>query len=191
MRLISPMALAVLTTFVAARTSLAGVNLVFNGGFETGNFAGWNVPPNVPPPNVNAAFFSVGGAGAHSGNHFASLSSSQFQFVSQFLPGTVAGTEYELEFWLRKTSNAPASLAVRWEGEYVYFTPSQLPSTSSWYLFTVPLHAEFSGSFLEFGQNYFPLEFHVDDIVVRQVPTPSALPLLALGGLVAFRRCRR
>ncbi|MBX3404972.1 MAG: hypothetical protein KF699_16290, partial [Phycisphaeraceae bacterium] len=163
--------------------------LVFNGGFEQG-FAGWSVPPNAPP-GPNGANFQTPTDNPHSGLRYAQLSSAQLQFISQFLPGTVAGTDYELEFWLRVPSNVPSTLVVRWEGQAVFHTPTLLPSANTWYPFTVPLHANFTGSLLEFGQAIFPLEYHVDDIVVRQVPAPSILSLLGVGALAMLPRRRR
>ncbi|MBX3407800.1 MAG: PEP-CTERM sorting domain-containing protein [Phycisphaeraceae bacterium] len=190
MRWIARWGLAVLTTLMTAGTSWAGVNLVFNGGFEQG-FAGWSVPPNAPPPQ-GALFFVSTSGNAHEGSNFAHLSSWNLQFISQVLPGTVAGTEYELEFWARYPGSVfGSSLIVRWEGQVAQAIPIGAGQHDDWSRFSVPLTAQFGGSLLEFGQAVFPGEIHIDTISVRQVPAPSAMPLLALGGLAAFRRRRR
>ncbi|MBX3404897.1 MAG: hypothetical protein KF699_15915 [Phycisphaeraceae bacterium] len=182
-------ALAALTTFAVAGTSWAGVNLVFNGGFEQG-FAGWNVPPNAPPGNPNAANFQTPTDSPHSGLRYAQLSSTPLLFISQGVQGTVPGTEYELEFWLRRVLNTPGRFMVRWEAQTVFDQFVLLPDNTSWHQFSIPLASNFSGSFLEFGQMTFPNEFHIDSISVRQVPSPSAVPLFAIGGLIVFRRRR-
>lgn len=82
-------------------------------------------------------------------------------------------------------------MAVRWEGQHVLWQQTDGPLSGSWQQSLVPLTARLSGSLLEFGQNAFPGEVHIDTISVRPVPAPSALPLVALGGLAALRRSRR
>jgi len=79
---------------------------------------------------------------------------------------------------------------VRWEGQSILVIPGTLQPIA-WSQYTVPLHASITGSFLEFGQTAFPGEFHIDDIFVVPVPTPSAAPLLLMGGAVAHSRRRR
>ena len=117
--MIRPFRRALLATSLlvaAASPALAG-NLVFNGGFETGNFAGWSVPPNAPPPN--GALFRIGTGGAHSGNHYAGIGSASSQYISQTLP-TQAGQDYELSFWLRWYFGMLSEfVTVRWEGQPV------------------------------------------------------------------------
>jgi uncharacterized protein (TIGR03382 family) len=163
--------------------------LVVNGGFETGNFSGWFVPPNRPPGPDASNFRVVTDGGAHSGNFYAQLSSTPLQFMSQILP-TQAGHNYELSFWLRSPSIAPQMLTVRWEGAAI-FNQGIFFQDTDWHRFTFPLHANITGSFLEFGQNVFPFEWHIDDISVVPIPAPSAAPLLLLGSAVALRRRRR
>ncbi len=180
-------------SFIAAAASpaLAG-ELVFNGGFETGNFAGWSVPPNVP----NQAHFVVSSlqGGGPSSSHYAVLSSSNLQFISQILP-TQAGQDYELSFWARVPGMFPPVngpfLTVRWEGEFIGGVQLSGPDALIWNRYTFPIHADITGSFLEFGQNAFPGEIHIDDISVVPIPAPSAAPLLLLGSAIALRRRRR
>jgi MYXO-CTERM domain-containing protein len=109
--------------------------------------------------------------------------------MSQVLP-TTAGSDYELSFWLRRTSFASAFL-VRWEGQQVFGEFLTNPDFMEWKHFTVPLHSNITGSLLEFGQAYFPQEFHIDDISVVAVPAPGAAAVLVIGGAVVMRRRRR
>ncbi len=170
---------------LASSSALAG-ELVTNGGFETGNFFPWFAPPSVP----NESVFRIAGTTAHSGEHYAKLASSTLQFISQLVP-TTADQDYELSFWLRKPINTPSQFYVRWEGEFVYSQATQLPDGLNWHRLTLPLHSDFNGSLLEFGQDIFPAEYHIDDISVVPVPAPGAAPLLLIGGAVALRRSRR
>ena len=161
--------------------------LVFNGGFETGDFSGWSVPPFIS----NQQIFGVNGNGGHTGTHYASLSSTEFRYISQILP-TTAGEDYELSFWLRRPSNFPAAFLVRWEGQVIsYGYPGELPDSTHWFQFTVPRHSNITGSFLELGQNNFPAQFHLDDVSVRPVPAPGAASVLAIAGMALASRRRR
>jgi uncharacterized protein (TIGR03382 family) len=117
------------------------------------------------------------------------MSSSNLQFISQVLP-TQAGQDYELSFWVRSPTALPNSpLTVRWEGQFALSMPGPFQALP-WTQYTIPLHANITGSFLEFGQAVFPGEWHIDDISVVPVPAPSAAPLLLLGSAVALRRRR-
>lgn len=177
---------AVAVAMLGTASPVFAGELVFNGGFETGNFLGWNVPPNVP----NQSSFFVRTGTAHSGNHYGKLSSVSQQYISQTLP-TEAGQDYELSFWLRWYFGMQSEfLTVRWEGQPVLFVQGTGPG-EIWTHFTLPLHANITGAFLEFGQNAFPLEWHIDTISVVPVPAPSAAAVLVMGGVVAMRRRRR
>ncbi len=179
--------LLVASFIAAAATPVFAGELVFNGGFETGDFSGWNVPAPMSMQNL----FFVSGGDAHSGTYYGRLSSTQLQYISQTLP-TQAGQDYELSFWLRWYFGMQSEfVTVRWEGQPVLFVQGTGPG-KIWTHFTLPLHANITGSFLEFGQNAFPGEFHIDTISVVAVPTPSAAAVLVMaGGAAAMRRRRR
>jgi len=176
---------ALTATAVGVCSAQAG-ELVVNGGFETGAFFPWIAPPNVP----NQSVFRIAGTTAHSGDHYAKLASSTLLFVNQFLP-TTAGQDYELSFWLRKPINTPSQFYIRWEGSLVYSQSTMLPDGSNWHRLSLPLHSNFSGSLLEFGQDIFPAEYHLDDVSVVPAPAPSAAALLLTGGAAAALRRRR
>lgn len=174
----------------AASSAIGGNNIVTNGSFETGSMIGWSVPPNIHPPNSGAQLFGVGGGGGSDGQFYAFMGSTNLRFISQILP-TTAGQDYELTFWQRRPSNFPTLFQVRWEGEVVFYSTAALPDGTNWHPFTVQLHANINGSFIEFGQQYFPGYVYLDDISVVPVPSPSAAPLLLLSGVVALTRRRR
>lgn len=180
---------AVLCVFTLHTPALGGNNLVTNGNFETGNFLGWSVPPNIFLPDPNAQGFWVAGGGGSEGEHFAALSSTNLRFITQILP-TTAGQDYVLTFWMRRPDNFPGTFQVRFEGQVVLSTGAPLPDGLNWFQFTVPLHANINGSFIEFGQHAFPAYYGLDDIRVVPIPSPSAAPLLLLGSVVGLRRRR-
>ncbi len=181
---------ATLALNFGASAAVAGVNLVNNGSFEIGFYEGWSVPPNIFPPNSNAQYFSINADGGADGSHYALMSSTNLRFISQVLP-TTAGQDYQLTFWMRRPDNFPGLFQVRFEGQVVLSTSSRLPDGVNWYPFTVPLHADISGSFIEFGQQAFPAYYYLDDVRVVPVPSPSAAPVLVMGGAAAAMRRRR
>ncbi len=81
-------------------------------------------------------------------------------------------------------------MTVRWEGQPVLIVPGTLQEMP-WSRFSVPLHANITGSFLEFGQAVFPGEFQIDDISVVPVPAPSAAAVMVIAGAMAAMRRRR
>ena len=85
--------------------------------------------------------------------------------MSQVLP-TTAGEDYEMSFWVRRTSIGPGPFRVRWEGQLVYDPFLSNLDYMEWKRHTVLLHSNITCSLLEFGQSYFPQEYHVDDISV-------------------------
>jgi uncharacterized protein (TIGR03382 family) len=117
------------------------------------------------------------------------MASTQLQYISQNVP-TLADNDYELTFWLRRPVNVLSLFVVRWEGDAIFGQHFTLPTEGEWHRFTFPVHANSTGSLLEFGQTTFPLEWHIDDVSVVQVPGPSAAPLLLMGGAVVLRRRR-
>ncbi len=181
---------ATLALGCGASAAVAGDNLVNNGSFETGTFAGWSVPPNIFPPNSGAQIFGIAGGGGSEGTHYAALSSTNLRFISQVL-STSAGQNYQLTFWMRRPDNFPGLFQVRFEGQVVLSTSSRLPDGVNWYPFAVPLHANISGSFIEFGQQAFPAYYYLDDVRVVPVPAPSAAAVLLMGGAAAAGRRRR
>jgi len=153
----------------------------------------------TPSPRVDRAhkavdqkspLFFVSPFNGHNEPHYGRLSSTQLQYMTQVLP-TTAGQDYELSFWLRRPLNALSPFVVRWEGQVAFGQTVLLPNDTDWFRFTVLLHSNINGSFIEFGQMSFPGEFHIDDISVVPVPAPSAAPLLLIGAAAAMRRRRR
>ena len=92
-------------------------NIVSNGGFETGDFSGWNL-------NDSAAGWSYIDFGyyeqPHTGNYEAALySPGVMGLISQTL-STTAGTGYLLSFWFDNPSSDTGELLVSWNGNTIF-----------------------------------------------------------------------
>lgn len=172
---------------VAVCAGSARADLVFNGGFETGNFSGWSWAPG--PGSMTA----VTSGTAHSGSYrlVVSTSSTTFDELSQSL-ATFPGQQYMISFWLRDAGIASATSAfeVWWEGTQVFgLGPIDVPG-SGYGQFTIPVTATGPGSLLRLRMYDADRETYLDDVSVVAVPAPGAAGVLVLGGLHVGRRRR-
>jgi hypothetical protein len=83
------------------------IELVTNGGFETGNLSGWTLTFSTPPTSLPSNV-QVGGV-SHSGAHALALGyfegPTQFATLSQTIATTVGGT-YDFSFWLKRVNQS-------------------------------------------------------------------------------------
>ena len=166
----------------------AHANLVTNGDFETGDFSGWTasidpvwdgVDSNAPQAGTFAAFF---------GNPAGTST------ISQTL-ATVAGTTYNINFWLMAEADAtgvsaPNSFSFEWDG--AAGAPAIVDSGPFGYThFGYQLVASSASTTLAFSFSDDVAFWDFDSVdVTAAAPEPTSLALVlgALGGLVAVRR---
>ena len=170
------------------------VNLVTNGGFETGSFSGWTHtdPSNFDNIGTDPLF-------AHSGTYHANLGASPGPgALSQSLT-TVAGNFYTLSFYLANDITAglgpSTAFEVFWNGVSVLALPANSPAFGYTNFTITGLVATGSASTLLFQYHHDNDFWRLDDVSVNVPEGGStmwmALPTFAAIGLVYSRRGRK
>jgi len=174
------MVLPVLVLFLGTSAAFAeGVNLVNNGGFETGNFTGWTqggnrIATTVSDSTVNTGSFAAAlGPVGSDGN------------LSQTL-NTVAGQAYTITFYLFSGTGIPNDFSMLFNNE-VLFTQTNIPY-QPYTLYTFTGLATTSWTTLEFEFRDDPSYLRLDDVKVvvpsvssSSTPEPSSIILLGSG----------
>jgi Carbohydrate binding domain len=159
-------------SFVAAGAAKA--DQVVNGGFETGDFTGWNLSGNTDDTYVLS--FPV-----HSGYFAAGLSNDGTDgYLSQTISTLTVGQQYQLSYWLYSDGYTPNEFSVSFGGATLFSQtdiPYQ-PYTEYTYLVT----ATSTSSELTFGFQDAPGYLYLDDVSLNAVPEPST----AISGGVGF-----
>lgn len=168
-------------------------NLVFNGGFETGDFSGWNA--------VGGGTSVTAGA-AHSGSYGARLGgNSFFDSILAYVPMT-QGAIYDFSFYLRNDGGTPSNFQVLVNG---FFQVIQINAPASGW-------TQYQFSYAPSSPSSFPIQFDVyspngffylDDVTAQIHGAPMTVPenggtlLLLLcasaaviGGALSTRPCR-
>jgi hypothetical protein len=150
--------------------NIASADLVFNGGFESGDFTGWILSGNPIPGIVDMA-------NPHSGQFAADLTALDSQsFMEQFL-ATTPGAMYNLTYFLDVskpfTSGTVVEFLAQVNGVTVFDQTNIPPQPYTRYSF--PFIATGISTDLKFGFRYDAGAFFLDDISVNAVPEPSSL----------------
>jgi hypothetical protein len=174
-------------------TSASAVNLVANGGFETGDFASWTHFGGVDSQDgvCNNACPHSGTFGASFGTLFSDSGITQ-DIV------TVPGAHYTVSFWFRNRTLGEGisnDFLISFGGATL--TSGTNVSPFLYTLFSFDAVANSTSSTLSFSFRNEPSFFNLDDVTVEAAatPLPAAFPLFAAGGtllgFLAWRRKRK
>jgi len=196
-------AAATLAISTLAGTTLA--NSVFNGGFETGDFSGWETL------GTGDSFFEVV-SDSNTGSwaaHFRNDADASAALIKQTGIGAgsiEAGAMVHVEFsgkglagiggvFFAELFSVDAGGGVT-QSEILGGAPIFFSDTYQTYSFDTIAGPDVAGGLtIQFGAitGAEPASFSeafIDDVVVTFVPAPSSMAILGLGGLVATRRRR-
>lgn len=157
------------------------INLIFNPGFETGDFTGWS--------NLGTA--TVGSA-PHTGDFGAVLSGRRNGGgdLSQFI-GTVPSSTYDLDFWVAGNGRSPQFFTAYWDGSPVLNLTIDGFHPYTEYTF-IGLVASGGATQVKFSYSTSDGGFTLDDVSVDGIPgTPEPTTLLLLGPGLALLVARR
>lgn len=147
----------------------ASADLVYNGGFETGDFTGWILSGNPIPGAVDTV-------NPHSGLYAADLTALGSPSFMEQLLATSPGVMYDLTYFLdvsTPTGSGDIEFLTQVNGVTLFDQTNLPPQPYTRYSF--PFVATSASTDLKFGFRYDAGSLFLDDISVTTAPEPSSI----------------
>jgi hypothetical protein len=163
-------------------------NLLTNGGFETGNFSGWNVGGN--PGYSLVAGFTFGDYHPNSGTYYAMLGSYGAESYLSQTVATTPNSSYRLSFSL-SSDGALQNDFTAIENGVIIFDDVNIPDTNGYQVFNGYFIASSYLTTIQLGSRDDPSYLLLDDVSLIDPPSISSTPLpgslwLGLGLMAAM-----
>jgi len=183
--------LVILLVLAATPGTASTIELIVNGGFETGDFTGWT----ITGADVYGVDYGITGQNPNSGSYSAWFGAvSGMTYLSQIVD-TVPGQTYDASFWganFNQGDNPQNQIQVYLNGTLMLDGANE--PDIGWTLVEGTFVATSTATELEFAFNNVPGWWQIDDVsITAATPEPAALLCCGAGLALVFvlrrRRC--